>query len=249
MTQYGFFFDQSRCTNCHACSVACRDWNDIPAGSPVKWLRMMQWEQGAFPNTRMHVLFATCYHCENPVCADACEHHAIFKEDKYGAVLVDPDLCEGDRNCWKACPYGAPQYDSDAPGTIMSKCTMCYDKLEQGELPICVASCPQRALEFGPIEELEEKYGDLHALEGMPSGDLETPAVVFKPMTPHVKHVPYDEKRALELLGPRGDGLPNVYDDPSEVTDDLDEILGYHTLEMKSPTVAESLARSKNEDG
>jgi len=41
MTQYAFFFDQNRCYNCHACVVACRDWNDIQPG-PVKWLRLLQ---------------------------------------------------------------------------------------------------------------------------------------------------------------------------------------------------------------
>ena len=42
--QYGFFFDQGRCTDCRACVLACREWHDIPAG-PVKWCRMFQWEK------------------------------------------------------------------------------------------------------------------------------------------------------------------------------------------------------------
>lgn len=249
MTQYGFFFDQSRCTNCHACSIACRDWNDIKGGSPVKLLRMMQWEKGTFPNLRMHVLFATCYHCEVPVCADACEHKAIFKEDKYGAVLVDPDLCEGDRNCWKACPYGAPAYEDDAPGTPMQKCNMCYDKLEAGELPICVSSCPQRALDFGPLEEMIERYGDCRALEDMPSGDVVHPAAVFKPMHEHKQVVPYDADRALELLANRGEYLDPVFGTAEDATEVYEGLVGYDKLVMKASSVAETLARSKNEEG
>jgi anaerobic dimethyl sulfoxide reductase subunit B (iron-sulfur subunit) len=30
----------------------------------------------------------------------------------------------------------------------MSKCNMCFDRLEQGAKPMCVASCSMRALEF-----------------------------------------------------------------------------------------------------
>ena len=33
--QIGFYFDQTRCTGCSACRVACKDWNDIPAGPDV----------------------------------------------------------------------------------------------------------------------------------------------------------------------------------------------------------------------
>lgn len=248
MTQYAFFFDQSRCTNCHACSVACRDWNDIAPGH-VKWLRMMQWEKGVYPNPEMHTLFATCYHCEKAPCTHACPNGALVKEDEFGAVLLDADLCQGSRNCWAVCPYGAPQFESDEPGAKMSKCTMCYDKLVQGELPVCVAACPQRALDFGPIEEMRERYGDLAQLEDMP-GSGTGPAIVFKPRTAKKKHVPYDEKRVLELMAKRGDsGLPDLYGSANDVVSYSDGFIGYDKLVMKAPTVEETLARSKNEEG
>lgn len=247
MTQYAFFFDQSRCFNCHACVVACRDWNDIQPG-PVKWLRLLQWEKGAFPKTRMHTTFATCYHCENPVCVDACQHKALFKEEKYGAVLLDPDLCQGERDCWLACPYGAPQYEDDAPGTTMSKCDMCYDRLENGEMPVCVMSCPARALDFGPLEEMEKKYGDRRFLEDMPMGENEKPAIVFKPMTQRKKLVSYDEDLALKLLQER-EGMPPVFKSVEDVTNLPDGLIGYSKLVMKAPNVAANLALSKNEEG
>ncbi len=247
MTQYAFFFDQNRCYNCHACVVACRDWNDIQPG-PVKWLRMLQWEKGVWPTLRLNTLFATCYHCENPVCVDACEHHALFKEDKYGAVLLDEDLCEGDRNCWKACPYGAPQYEDDAPGTPMSKCTMCYDRLEKGELPICVTACPGRALDFGTLEEMEERYGDLKTLPDMPDGELVKPAIVFRPQNPRRDIVSYDVERGMELLRDRSDwNLPDQFSYAD--VESAEERIGYGKLVMKSASVEEALALSKNEEG
>ena len=60
MTQYGFFFDQSRCYDCKACSLACKTHNGIGPGAE-KWLRMFEWEEGVFPKTRLKALFAPCY--------------------------------------------------------------------------------------------------------------------------------------------------------------------------------------------
>lgn len=249
MTQYAFFFDQSRCTNCHACVVACRDWNDIEAG-PVKWLRMLQWEKGVFPDVSMRTLFATCYHCENPLCADACPNGAIFKEDTYGAVLVDADLCTGERKCWMACPYGAPQYEDNAPGTPMSKCTMCYDKISVGDLPICVAGCPNRALDFGTLEEMEKRYGTSRTLEDLPDPALVEPAIIFKARSEKKQLITYNKERVLELMAVRGDtGFPDVYANPSDVTETTSGMVGYDRLVLKAASVEETLERSRNEEG
>lgn len=248
MTQYGFYFDQSRCYNCRACVLACRDWLGIEPG-PVKPLRILQWEEGAFPQPRLNLVFANCYHCEKPVCVDACEHHALFKEEKYGAVLLDTEACEGDRNCWKACPYGAPQYESDAPGTKMQKCNMCFDRLERGEIPVCVAACPGRALDFGPLDELEAKYGELKQLEGMPSPDVAYPAIVFTKMVQKEDLVTYNEAEAVELFQHRPYGLPDMFDAPEDVTDLPEGLVGKAKLVMKSANVQENLDLSKGEDG
>lgn len=159
MTQYGFFIDLSRCTGCHACTIACKQWHDIDPG-PVKWMRVHQWETGVFPGIGLRILPLMCAHCQRPLCLDACPNRAIYKEDKYGAVLVDPAKCSGARKCWQVCPYGAPQFEDDGPNAKMSKCNMCIDRLEQGQAPICVLSCSLRALEFGPLEELQNKFGD-----------------------------------------------------------------------------------------
>ncbi len=169
MTQYGFLIDLSRCTGCNACVIACKQWHGIEPG-PAKFIRVYQWEKGAFPDIDLRVLPIMCFHCENPLCAEACPNGAITKEEKYGAVLVDPGKCTGQRKCWEACPYGTPQFRSDDRSEKMIKCNMCMDRLEEGLAPICVLSCSLRALEFGPLEELAEKYGDT-APENRPKKD------------------------------------------------------------------------------
>ena len=178
MAQYGFFFDQSRCYGCKACSVACKDWYDIAPG-PEKWMSVYMWEKGRFPNPSIGILAFSCGHCDNPVCAAACENDAIFKEDKYGAVLVDQDKCKGDRHCFEACPYGAPQLDKVAKK--MRKCDGCVARTSKGGQPVCVESCPERALEFGDIEELRRKHGTLAAIAPLPSEEETHPSIVIKP--------------------------------------------------------------------
>jgi len=235
--QYGFFIDQSRCIGCNSCTVACTEWHDISPGS-VKWMRVYQWEKGTFPNMRLYILPVTCYHCENPVCIKACPNVAIYKEEKYGAVLVDLNKCQGTRKCWRACPYGAPQYDGDELGGKMSKCNMCIDRLEQGLKPICVLSCSMRALEFGPLDELRKKYGNLRRLEDMPKDSITRPAVVFKPADPKKQVIPWDSTRALELWQKRqshlGEPLPDVFTEIADVTEAPEDIVGRNKLVLKA---------------
>ena len=47
--QMGFYFDQTRCTGCYACVVACKDWHDVPAG-PASWRKVATIEEGNFPD-------------------------------------------------------------------------------------------------------------------------------------------------------------------------------------------------------
>lgn len=174
MVQYGFFYDQSRCITCRTCMLSCWDWNAKGPG-PERWRRVYEWEKGAFPKVLSHRLSFACGHCENPVCIDACQKagmNAIYKEDKYGAVLIDQEKCNGCRQCWVACPYGAPQFASDDPTEKAYMCTMCIDRLEQGKKPRCVSSCYMRALDFGPLEDMIKQYGTLRQLEDMPDPTL-----------------------------------------------------------------------------
>ena len=249
MVQHGFFFDQSRCADCRACVLACRNWHDIPPG-PVKWCRMFQWEKGVYPSLRLHFLFAPCYHCEDPVCIRACANKAIRKEERYGAVLVDQGKCKGDRRCWLACPYGAPQFQSDQLGAKMSKCTMCIDRLALGCLPICVESCPVRALDFGPLEDLTRKYGNVRVLEDLPRENITRPAVVFKPHVAKKKLVDYDEDIALELLRNRDvfTQLPPLYQSKDNVTRVPSGLVGRSKLHLKPKSAEEAKYTTQHDD-
>ena len=86
--QIGFYFDQSRCTGCCTCVVACKDWYDVPAG-PASRARITVNESGRYPHPSLSYLFSACWHCADPSCVEACPVKAISKRQVNGIVVVD----------------------------------------------------------------------------------------------------------------------------------------------------------------
>ena len=166
-TQYGFFIDSSRCTGCKTCELACKDFKDL--GPEVSFRRIYEYAGGDWQedngvwhqNVFAYYLSISCNHCDDPACTKVCPSGAMHKRED-GFVVVDEDVCIGCRYCHMACPYGAPQYNAEKGH--MTKCDGCYSRVAEGKQPICVESCPLRALEFGPIEELRQKHGTLAAV-------------------------------------------------------------------------------------
>ena len=180
--QMGFHFDQTRCTGCFTCIVACKDWHDVPAG-PAAWRRVTTIEKGTYPELFVAHLATSCYHCASPACIPACPVDAISKRESDGVVLVDREACLGHDNCdmcLQACRYDAPQFGAE-PNAKMQKCNFCIDRLEESKPPICVAACPMRALDSGPIDELTKKYGSTVDAEGFVADPNLRPSVLFKP--------------------------------------------------------------------
>ncbi len=183
MNQIAFYFDQTRCTGCSACRVACKDWNDIPAG-PENWMRIHYTEEGKCPNVFVAYTVAPCWHCEDPVCVPACPVNAIVKNNENGIVTVDREVCLGnfecDEKCRKACPYDAPQFGAE-PGAKMGKCNFCIDRYTAGKLPNCIEACPVRALDAGLMADLRKTYGGVNQAAGFKFSKRVKPAVVFTP--------------------------------------------------------------------
>ena len=179
--QKGFFFDQTRCTGCQACVLACKDWHDTPAG-PSRWIRVTAREEGKFPRPAVSFLFHTCYHCVEPACVSACPQGAISKREEDGIVTVRADRCVGKKACglcFEACSYNAPQFQAE-PGSPMEKCDLCLERWEEGRKPICVESCPARALDAGPLASLEKEYPWSPNAKGFAHSAELKPSVIFK---------------------------------------------------------------------
>ncbi len=122
--QLGFYVDQTRCTGCFICMVACKDWNDVPAG-PASWIRVSTIERGKFPNTFVAFLPNLCYHCTQPLCAWVCPAKAITKSDQNGLVVIDREKCREAGRC----------------GIINEKAMGVSFRYGEGESP-CQITCP-----------------------------------------------------------------------------------------------------------
>ncbi|MFX1430572.1 MAG: 4Fe-4S dicluster domain-containing protein [Promethearchaeota archaeon] len=178
----GFYFDQTRCTGCYTCSVACKDWNNIAAGL-ISWRKIKKVEEGKFPKLFLAYFSYSCYHCKEPSCIKACPVNAIIKRKKDGIVIVDDQICIGKKQCgskcFKACPYDIPQFGPEE-NAKMQKCNFCIERLDQGQQIICVEACPMYALDAGLLEDLKKKYGGGVDAEGFQFYDKIEPSIILK---------------------------------------------------------------------
>jgi formate dehydrogenase iron-sulfur subunit len=73
---------------------------------------------------------------------------------EYDTVVIQADVCNGCRNCIAACPFGVIEINP-VSNTAM-KCTLCYDRMQDGLPPACAQACPTASIQFGTIEELKQ---------------------------------------------------------------------------------------------
>jgi len=198
---YAFTFDASACSGCKACQVACKDKNNLPTG--VLWRRVYEvsggsWENvgAGFPRPGVgepnpypvwqtdvfaYNLSIACNHCVHPKCAGVCPTDAyVIRPD--GIVYIDESKCMGCGYCAWACPYSAPRYNPELKH--MTKCNFCFDNLDAGLPPACVAACPLRVLDFVTVDDGQQTVdGGQWTVNGQPS-------TVYRPLweTPGMEH-------------------------------------------------------------
>jgi formate dehydrogenase iron-sulfur subunit len=174
----GFFTDTSVCIGCKACEVACKEWNDVPEDGLL--FTGMSYDNTASLNasTWRHVAFIedigrapagpegdtgamrwlmssdVCKHCTEAGCLDVCPTGALFRTE-FGTVVVQDDVCNGCGYCVPACPFGVIDRRETDGGA--HKCTLCYDRIGDGQTPACAKACPTESIQFGPVDELRER--------------------------------------------------------------------------------------------
>ena len=144
MTRAAFTLDLDRCTGCSACRIACAIENRLPPD--LAWRRVHSFNTHRDPDAGVHHLSLACNHCADAPCLASCPTHAFMRDPVSGAVQINQDRCMGCRYCSWVCPYDAPQLDPTAG--VMTKCTFCLPRIEEGLEPACVTACPVEALGF-----------------------------------------------------------------------------------------------------
>ncbi len=165
----GFLIDNTKCIGCRACQTACKQWNELPA-EKTKFFGGEGYQNpkdlsgSTYTLIKFHEVIENdklkdwgywkkqCQHCLDPSCKYACPTGAIEKKE-YGPVVWDDTKCLGCPDCREACPFDIPRFEGNLNPKIR-KCTMCYDRLEEGLEPACVKACPTGATIFGKREQL-----------------------------------------------------------------------------------------------
>jgi len=176
--QWAMVIDQSKCTGCGYCTLACRAHNDV---SPeISWNEVS--EAGMVGD---HIVYIArpCMHCEEAPCVEVCPVGASYYRDD-GLVMMDYDRCIGCRYCQVACPYEARSFNWKAfegpnpavpawgypeverrPRGVPEKCSFCYQRLDRGlehgltpgvdadATPACCVVCPTGARLFGDLND------------------------------------------------------------------------------------------------
>jgi Fe-S-cluster-containing dehydrogenase component len=161
--------DTTLCVGCRTCEEACATANGLPDPNidAPDWEKVFEKYRNPSP-TQFSVInrFETeedeifvkkqCMHCNQPACAAACLTKAMLKTQG-GAVIWRGNKCMGCRFCMLSCPFDMPKYEYDSWNPRVRKCTLCFQRLEEGEEPACVEECPEEAIIFGPRRELLEE--------------------------------------------------------------------------------------------
>jgi len=212
MSGKSFFVDLAKCTACRGCQVACKQWNKLPAEqtrnhgsyqnpmdvSAITYKTVHMKEISDDQGFMAAWLFfpEQCRHCTEPPCkmtADAYDDQAILQDEVTGAITFTdrtknlPDFDE----IREACPYNIPRQNAETK--VMTKCTMCLDRVQNGRVPACVQSCPTGTMNFGErdemlalaenrLAEVQKKYPDAVL------GDADSTRVIYLYQMPPQKY-------------------------------------------------------------
>jgi formate dehydrogenase iron-sulfur subunit len=157
---YGVLYDSNICIGCGACEKACAQAHDLPepedkpeVGVVRKTSINQRCALNSYETSEGEVYVRNqCMHCNEPACVAACLTKAMYKT-KEGPVIWRENKCMGCRYCMVSCPFDVPKFEYASTNPRIQKCDMCYDRIKEGEIPVCVETCGD-ALYFGTRREL-----------------------------------------------------------------------------------------------
>lgn len=156
--RFAIVIDSKRCINCKSCVVACRAENAVPLEHSRNWIN--EELRGEYPHLFADFEPEQCHHCEDPACVRVCPTGASYQRPD-GIVAVNAAECVGCRYCVIACPYEARFFREDKG--IVEKCDLCAQRVDRGEAPACVETCPGKVRVFGDMNDPDSTLARLLA--------------------------------------------------------------------------------------
>jgi Fe-S-cluster-containing dehydrogenase component len=160
---HSILYDSTRCVGCQSCEFACAlehglpepDYEDCPVSGTVRKTNENRRSViNAFETSQGEVYVKNqCMQCNQPACASACLTEAMHKTVS-GPVVWRGEKCMGCRYCMVSCPFDMPKFEYHSPNPEIVKCNMCFERISEGKLPVCVEECPAEALSFGTRREM-----------------------------------------------------------------------------------------------
>lgn len=144
IADFAMLVDQSRCANCEACTLVCKQIYSTTKG--VFKTKIHTIENGSYPDVVTVFNKKACMHCTDARCVISCPTNACHKTGD-GLTVIDERICIGCNYCAGNCPFGAITFDRAK--NIMEKCSMCNTRVEKGLKPFCAEVCTAKVISFG----------------------------------------------------------------------------------------------------